>query len=62
MIQMANSSPDRDKESRSYTAGYEKLFCGYILHLMSNITLYCVIPLSHTGPESHELTNIWIRG
>ena len=23
---------------------------------------YCVIPLFHTGPESHELTNIWIRG
>ena len=21
-----------------------------------------VIPLFHTGPESHELTNIWIRG
>ena len=21
-----------------------------------------IIPLFHTGPESHELTNIWIRG
>ena len=33
-----------------------------IARLAERLNKCFLIPLFHTGPESHELTNIWIRG